>query len=57
MKGSIQIYDNGPKPDVFNINKAAKRNTYYRTALWTGCNLQVTLMILHSLYLQVSGII
>lgn len=36
--------DYGPYPLVVNINDAAKQNNFYRTALWTGCYLQVTLM-------------
>lgn len=31
-------------PYVVNIDQAAKLNTNYRTALWTGQHLQVTLM-------------
>ena len=38
------IKDYGPKPYVVNIDKVTKENTNYRTALWTGHNLQVTLM-------------
>lgn len=36
--------DYGPEPFAVNINKAAKENDYFRTALWTGEHLQVTLM-------------
>jgi len=36
--------DYGPNPFVINIEEAAKRNNYYRLALWTGCYLQLTLM-------------
>lgn len=36
--------DYGPEPAAFNINEAAKQNNNYRTALWTGCHLQITLM-------------
>ncbi|REJ07548.1 cupin domain-containing protein [Halobacillus trueperi] len=36
--------DYGPSPFVININEATKQNQTYRTALWTGSNLQVTLM-------------
>ena len=36
--------DYGPEPLVINIDEAAKKNPNYRTALWTGVNLQVTLM-------------
>ncbi|MCM3570175.1 cupin domain-containing protein [Neobacillus mesonae] len=38
--------DFGPQPFVVNINDAAKENNTYRTALWTGNHLQVTLMSL-----------
>lgn len=38
------LKDHGPKPFVVNIEKAAKKNKYFRTALWTGSHLQVTLM-------------
>jgi len=36
--------DYGPKPFVVNIRKAAVHNDLYRTALWTGSHLQLTLM-------------
>jgi mannose-6-phosphate isomerase-like protein (cupin superfamily) len=36
--------DYGPEPFVVNINEAAKRNNNFRTALWTGEHLQLTLM-------------
>lgn len=36
--------DQGPKPFVTNINDAALRNNTFRTALWTGEYLQLTLM-------------
>lgn len=38
--------DEGPKPFVVNINDATKQNNAFRTTLWTGPNLQVTLMVL-----------
>ncbi len=41
---SQEIRDNGDEPFIVNIDCLAKRNNYYRTALWTGENLQVTLM-------------
>jgi mannose-6-phosphate isomerase-like protein (cupin superfamily) len=58
MKGSKNMYndnscyqyrkpfitDYGPKPFVVDINKVTLQNKNYRTALWTGCYLQVTLM-------------
>ncbi|AGK53683.1 cupin domain-containing protein [Bacillus sp. 1NLA3E] len=39
-----KVKDYGRKPFVVNINEAAKHNNTYRTALWTGDHLQVTLM-------------
>jgi mannose-6-phosphate isomerase-like protein (cupin superfamily) len=36
--------DYGPAPFVVNIDRFAELNTNYRTALWTGRHLQVTLM-------------
>jgi mannose-6-phosphate isomerase-like protein (cupin superfamily) len=36
--------DYGPEPYVVNIEEATKQNSTYRTALWTGEHLQVTLM-------------
>jgi Mannose-6-phosphate isomerase len=39
-----KLKDYGPNPFVINIEKAAKQNTTFRTALWTGRHLQVTLM-------------
>lgn len=40
----VKLKDYGPKPFVINIDEATKRNNNFRTALWTGANLQVTLM-------------
>ncbi len=40
----IPVTDYGPNPFVINIDRAALQNTNYRTALWTGCHLQLTLM-------------
>lgn len=36
--------DYGPQPFVVDINKATINNDTYRTALWTGNHLQLTLM-------------
>ena len=41
---SFQPHDYGPCPLITNIDCLTKRNPYYRSALWTGDNLQVTLM-------------
>lgn len=40
----IPLKDYGPEPFAVNINEATKENTNFRTALWTGNHLQVTLM-------------
>ena len=39
-----RLTDYGPQPFVININAAANQNNYFRTALWTGKHLQLTLM-------------
>ena len=39
-----QIHDYGPEPFIVNIDQFAKSNPNYRTALWTGQHLQLTLM-------------
>lgn len=36
--------DYGPEPFVINIEKATEENNTFRTALWTGKHLQLTLM-------------
>jgi len=41
---SIKLKDYGPKPFVVNIEEVTKQNDNYRTALWTGNNMQLTLM-------------
>ena len=41
---NTQIKDCGPEPLVVNIDRLAKMNPNFRTALWTGDYLQVTLM-------------
>lgn len=41
------LRDYGPNPFVININEATKQNNVYRTALWTGDYLQLTLMSLN----------
>ena len=42
--GREQSQDRGPEPLVVNIECATKRNDNFRTTLWTGSNLQLTLM-------------
>lgn len=41
---SPRVTDYGGKPFVVDINKATKQNDTFRTAIWTGTHLQVTLM-------------
>ncbi|WP_088052065.1 cupin domain-containing protein [Virgibacillus dakarensis] len=45
--GQNTLKDYGANPFVININEATKQNNTYRTAIWTGNHLQVTLMSLH----------
>jgi mannose-6-phosphate isomerase-like protein (cupin superfamily) len=40
----LELKDYGPRPFVINIEEAANQNNNYRTTLWTGNNLQLTLM-------------
>ena len=40
----MEVVDNGPAPFVGEIEKLTEDNTNYRTTLWTGAHLQVTLM-------------
>ena len=40
----IKLKDYGPQPFVVNIEEATKQNNTFRTALWTGEHLQLTLM-------------
>jgi mannose-6-phosphate isomerase-like protein (cupin superfamily) len=40
----VPLRDYGPAPFVIDIDEATKRNRNYRTALWTGNHLQLTLM-------------
>lgn len=42
----MMLKDYGTTPFVININEASKQNNTYRTALWTGKHLQLTLMSL-----------
>ncbi|WP_439144723.1 cupin domain-containing protein [Virgibacillus salinus] len=39
-----KLQDYGSNPFVININEATRQNNTFRTALWTGTHLQVTLM-------------
>ncbi|WP_333887027.1 cupin domain-containing protein [Clostridium sp.] len=41
---SVKLKDYGPQPFVVDINKVTKENNNFRTTLWTGSHLQVTLM-------------
>lgn len=44
IQGSQGRTDYGPEPFVVEIDKAARQNNNFRTALWTGDHLQLTLM-------------
>lgn len=43
-ENDIPLKDFGPKPFVVNIEEASIQNDTFRTAIWTGKHLQVTLM-------------
>ncbi|WDF72505.1 cupin domain-containing protein [Novosphingobium sp. KACC 22771] len=40
----VTLTDIGPRPSVFDIERAALENQAYRTVVWSGQHLQVTLM-------------
>lgn len=40
----ILLRDYGPEPFIINIDQATKQNKTFRTTLWTGNHLQLTLM-------------
>lgn len=44
MNNNDILKDYGPEPFVIDIDKATKQNDAYRSALWTGEHLQLTLM-------------
>jgi mannose-6-phosphate isomerase-like protein (cupin superfamily) len=48
MNTKYVLKDYGPRPLVINIEKAARQNDTFRTALWTGNHFQVTLMSLNA---------
>ena len=39
--------DNGANPYVTNVEKMTLQNHNFRTAIWTGCNMQMTIMCIH----------
>lgn len=43
-RSSNEVVDYGPNPFVFNIEDATQDNTTFRTTLWTGTFLQLTVM-------------
>lgn len=43
-RAAVELKDYGKRPFVINIDEASKQNDTFRTALWTGEHLQVTLM-------------
>lgn len=46
LTGSLRVgrTDSGPNPYVINIEQTAMQNQNFRTAVRTGCHLQVTVM-------------
>ncbi|GEK79657.1 cupin domain-containing protein [Agrococcus baldri] len=40
----MEIHDNGPQRNAFDIETATRENTNYRTVAWSGEHLQVVLM-------------
>ncbi len=40
----FDLRDFGARPQIFNVARLSRLNPYYRTALWTGDYLQLTLM-------------
>jgi len=42
--GMLELRDYGPEPFAINIEEATTQNDTFRTALWTGDHLQLTLM-------------
>ena len=44
QRESVKSMDFGPQPFIVDIQKATKDNQNYRTALWTGNHLQLTVM-------------
>ncbi len=44
VNNPIKLKDYGPEPFVVNIEDVTKQNNTFRTALWTGNHLQLTLM-------------
>ncbi len=40
----VRQTDNGLNPYVTNIEQVAMQNQNFRTAIWTGCHLQMTIM-------------
>lgn len=43
-RNNLVLKDYGPCPFVIDIDRATKQNKTFRTALWTGSHLQLTLM-------------
>lgn len=44
MNNNYILKDYGSRPLVFNIEEAAEQNNTFRTVIWTGSHMQVTLM-------------
>lgn len=44
MKSYFELTDYGPEPCVLDVEQMAMCNKNFRVAVWTGCNVQMTLM-------------
>ena len=44
QKNTLSLTDYGGAPALINVKEAARQNTAYRRALWTGEHLQMTVM-------------
>ncbi|WP_234402384.1 cupin domain-containing protein [Oceanobacillus damuensis] len=47
-QGRIELKDYGSQPFIVDIEEATKQNNTFRTALWTGSHLQVTVMSINA---------
>lgn len=47
LNSNKRVFDHGPNPYVFNIEEETLNNKTFRTALWTGTHLQLTVMCLN----------
>ena len=48
MESYFSQTDYGPESYVTNVSQMARKNENFRYAIWTGCNMQMTLMCIPS---------